>query len=178
MNNLSQKLSSIWDKLKKIKHIEIYIALFFAFIVMLIYFASFKGGGDKDNSTNLDTLDKNFSTSSEYIGYLENKLENVLGQVKGAGNVDIIITIDKGFEYVYATEEEVKTNSNGSTITTSTVILIDGKPVIEKELFPSIKGVVVVSQGANDVSVRMNLLTAIQTVISVDNSRITILAGN
>ena len=175
MDNLTHRLSSFWDKLKKIKHIEIYIALIFAAIVMICYFASFKGGGkkDTDTSTNIQT----FSTSSEYVGYLENKLENVLGQVKGAGNVDIIITLENGFEYVYATEEEVRTSSNGGTVTSSTVVLVDGKPVLEKEIFPSIQGVVVVSQGASDVSVRLNLLSAIQTVVSVDNSKITILTG-
>ncbi len=178
MNKLSESLSSLWDKLKKIKHIEIYIALFFATLVLIVYFVSFKGGGTKsDSETKIDTPIENFSNSSEYVGYLENKLESVLGQVRGAGNVDIVITLEKGFEYIYATEEETKTTSNGGTVTSNSVVLVDGKPVLEKEIFPSIQGVVVVSQGANDVSVRMNLLSAIQTVIDVDNSKITILTG-
>ncbi len=177
MNKLSEKLSQAWDKLKKTKHFEIYIALFFALLVLIVYFAAFKGGGDKNASTNIDTSNQNFSTSSEYVGYLENKLESVLGQVKGAGNVDIIITLEKGFEYVYATEEETKTTSNGGKVTSSTIIMQDGKPVLEKEIFPVVQGIVIVSSGANDVSVKMNLLSAIQTVVKVDNSKITILAG-
>ncbi len=177
MNNLSDKLTSLWEKLKKIKHIQIYLALFVAFIVLAFYFVSLPKD-EKQTSTNNNQNFETFSTSAEYICYLENKLESVLGGIKGAGSVDIVITLDKGFEYVYATEEEIKSLTNGGSVTTSKVILVDGKPVLEKELFPSIKGIVVVCKGAEDVTVRLNLLSAIQTVVDVDNSKIIILAGN
>ena len=63
-------------------------------------------------------------------------------------------------------------------MTTTKVVLVNGQPVLEEEIFPSIKGIVVVSQGAEDVGVRLNLLSALQTVVSVDSSKITILEGN
>ncbi len=110
--------------------------------------------------------------------YLENKLINVLGSVKGAGQVNVVITLENGFEYVYATEEEVRKTADGSQIIIENVILVDGKPVLTKEVYPTIKGVVVTSSGADAVSVKMNLLLALQTVIEVDNSSITILTGN
>ena len=151
MNKWSEKLMALWDKLKKIKHIGLYLALFLAVVIVGIYFTTLSNPKEENPSTNLDTNIQTFSSSGEYITWLENKLENVLGKVKGAGNVEIILTLDKGFEYVYATEEEI---------------------------FPSIKGIVVVSQGAEDVGVRLNLLSALQTVVSVDSSKITILEGN
>ena len=171
MNKWSEKLMALWDKLKKIKHIGLYLALFLAVVTL----SNLK---EENPSTNLDTNIQKFSSSSEYITWLENKLENVLGKVKGAGNVEIILTLDKGFEYVYATEEEIKELASGGSVTTTKVVLVNGQPVLEEEIFPSIKGIVVVSQGAEDVGVRLNLLSALQTVVSVDSSKITILEGN
>lgn len=178
MNKWSEKLMALWDKLKKIKHIGLYLALFLAVVIVGIYFTTLSNPKEENSSTNLDTNIQTFSSSGEYITWLENKLENVLGKVKGAGNVEIILTLDKGFEYVYATEEEIKELASGGSVTTTKVVLVNGQPVLEEEIFPSIKGIVVVSQGAEDVGVRLNLLSALQTVVSVDSSKITILEGN
>ena len=178
MNKWTEKLMLLWDRLKKIKHIGLYLALLLAVIVVGIYFMALSSSQEENPSTNLDTNIQTFSSSSEYITWLENKLENVLGKVKGAGNVEIILTLDKGFEYVYATEEEIKELASGGSVTTTKVVLVNGQPVLEEEIFPSIKGIVVVSQGAQDVTVRLNLLSALQTVVNVDNSKITILEGN
>lgn len=178
MNKWSEKLMLLWDRLKKIKHIGLYLALLLAVVIVGIYFTILSNPKEENPSTNLDTNIQTFSSSGEYITWLENKLENVLGKVKGAGNVEIILTLDKGFEYVYATEEEIKELASGGSVTTTKVVLVNGQPVLEEEIFPSIKGIVVVSQGAEDVGVRLNLLSALQTVVSVDSSKITILEGN
>lgn len=175
MNNI--KL--LWDRIKKIKHIEIYFTIVVALIIIAIYFSSV--GLSKSRSTDGDNLQQSspveFSSSAEYVQYLENKLDTVLSSVKGAGNVHVIITLASGFEYTYATEEETVQSSQGS-VTTSKFVLVDGKPVVTEEHYPKIKGIVVVAKGAEDVSVKMNLLAVIQTVIEVDSANITILAGN
>lgn len=177
MNKLTDKLHAAFEKLKKIKHIEIYIAVIFAVIIIAIYLSSL-GGKPKETEGSDGTQNETFSSSQEYVDYLEHKLINVLTGVKGAGQVNVVITLENGFEYVYATEDETKTVAGGGTVTTSKIIMVDGKPVIEKEIYPTIKGVVIVATGANDITVKMNLLTAVQTVITVINNNITILAGN
>ncbi len=177
MNKTENFLKIFWDKLKKIKHIEIYIAIIAALIIIAIYLSSF-GGKGKQTSTddNSQISQETFSTSAEYVVYLENKLDSVLSSVKGASETKVIITLETGFEYDYATKEEIKQTSSG-TITTTSLVLIDGKPVITKEYYPKIKGIVVVAKGVEDVKVKMDILTLIQTVIEVDNAKITILAG-
>ena len=90
----------------------------------------------------------------------------------------VILTLEDGFEYIYAKEEEMKVSADGGKVTTSNIVLIDGKPVLEKEVYPQVKGVVVTASGADDVSVRLNLLSALQTVIEVASQNITILTGN
>ena len=176
MSSFTDKLSLFWEKLKKIKHIEIYICVIFAIIIVAVYLTSL--GVRSDNSSQNSTQNTtSFSSSEEYVEYLENKLELVLANVKGAGRVSVAITLEQGFEYVYATEEETRTSSGGQ-VTTRTPVLVDGKPVLEKELYPKIKGVVVTSSGSGNVTVKMNLLNALLTAITVDVSNVIILEGN
>ena len=176
MSDFKLKFKQLYEKIKKVKHIEIYLACGLAVIVALIYFGSVATAqkANSDSSTNKDNVTSKFLTSQEYVYYIENKLENVISQVKGAGNVDVIVTLEKGFEYVYLTEEETKTSANGITTTTTTVVMVDGEPVLTEEIYPIIKGIVIVSAGANDVAVKMNILTLIQTVVDVDSSKISI----
>ena len=115
------------------------------------------------------------SKTQEYVTNLENKLVNVLSKVKGAGDVNVVITLEKGFEYQYVTEEEIRTNADGSTVKTEKAVLVNGEPVLEREIYPVIRGIVITASGADNLTVKMNILSAIQTVIDVDN--ITILTG-
>ncbi len=170
------KIKTFFEKFKKIKHIHIYIAVLIGIVVCLVYFCSFRP--KKNTDKEVDNSTENYGTTVEYIGFLENKLSNVLSKVSGVGNVDVIITLENGFSYEYATDTETKTIVSGgteTTITTETVILVSNKPVIIKEINPTIKGVVVVADGAKDVNVRLNILTAVETVLEIDRNNITIL---
>lgn len=181
MNSLKEKISAWLSKIKKIKHYEIYIAVAIAVLVSVFYFA-FASTSKKSSTENVgtenDIICENFSSSSEYTEYLENKLENVITSIKGVEDAKVVVSLEKGFEYVYMTEEETKTSSNGTTITKISIVMVDGQPVIKEEIYPVIKGVVVVASGAKDVGVRMNILSVIQTIIEVDNSQINILDGS
>lgn len=177
--DFKEKLKCLYEKIKKVRHIEIYLAVGLALIVGCVYFISISSPKKVENNskTQIDNFSTNFETSAEYIDYLENKLESVITRVKGVGDVDVLITLEKGFEYIYATEEETKTTSNGTSITSSNLVLVNGQPVIKEEIYPVVKGIVVIAYGAEDVSTKMNILSLIQTVVEVDNSKINIMAG-
>lgn len=179
-NDLKEKILNLISKIRKIKHFEIYLAIGLAVFVVLGYFIFSKpssNANQEGTTSKNDIVCENISSSSEYASFLENKLENVITSIKGVGNVKVAVTLEKGFEYVYATEEETKTSSNGTTITTLSIVMINGQPVIKEEIFPVVKGIVVVASGAEDVGIRMNILSIIQTIIEVDNSQIKILSG-
>lgn len=170
------KVKAFFERFKKIKHIHIYIAVLIGILVCVVYFCNFRPKKTSDKID--DSSTENYGTSVEYVDYLENKLSNVLSKVSGVGKVEVIITLENGFSYEYATDTETKTMVSGgteTTVTTETVILVSNEPVVTKEIYPSIKGVVVVAEGAKDVSVRLNILTAVETVLEVDRNNITIL---
>lgn len=178
-DSFKTRIKSMFEKVRKIKHIEIYLTVFVAIIIAIIYFSLISSNSaQSDSSTNDDNITQEFSSSMEYVNYLENKLENVLTKVKGAGNVEVAITLEKGFEYIYATEEETKTTSSGTSITSETVVMVDGQPLLLEEIYPIVQGIVVVSSGADDLSVKLNILSVLQTVIEIDNSKINIICGN
>ncbi|MBP3431743.1 MAG: hypothetical protein J6K39_02695 [Clostridia bacterium] len=170
------KLKSFWEKLKSIKHIQIVLPLVIALVLCVIYF-SFVGGAEDDNSQQNST--EEFSSTVEYVDILENKLCSVLSKISGVGETNVIITLESGFSYEYATDSETKTTVSGgneTTIKTETLILVSNQPVVVKETYPVIKGVVVVAKGAEDFSVKMNIMQAVETVLEIDSKNITILA--
>lgn len=187
MSDKKEKLS-IWDripilqKLKNIKHIEIYLLCIFAIILIVVYSTTIKNKSDK-------TTTQTSFTAQEYSQYLEDKLSNILSDISGAGTVKVMITLDGGMKYEYAKESEEITTSNevgGNTNTKTTkneevvIVTINGKatPLIIKESYPDVCGVVVVASGASNVQVKLNIMKAIKTLLNVKDENIQILTGN
>ena len=108
-----------------------------------------------------------------YVSALEEKLERSLKRVKGAGRVDVIISVASTAEQVYCMERV--TDVSGKT--TETPVFIGGKPVVMKESTPEILGVIVVCEGAKTLSVKVDLLNACKVFLSVDESKIKILSA-
>ena len=177
--------SNFWDKLsflqrlKNIKHIEIIVVVLFVFVLAVLYISSLT------NTTKTSLDDFNVQ---EYASNLECKLENVLGEISGAGKVSVMIMLDGGMKYEYAKEsEEVTTSSsltngtNSKTTTNENIVMItqNGKstPLIIREYYPEVTGVVVVCSGAKNIAVKLNIISAVSTLLGVDNSKIEVLVG-
>ena len=177
MADFREKFKNLFEKIKKIKHIQIYLVVGLAILMVGVYISTLSKKKETKDST-IDNSCSEFSTSAEYVTYLENKLENVITSIKGVGQAEVIITLEKGFEYIYQTEEETRSTSNGTSITTTEVVMVDGKPIIKEEIYPIVKGIVVVAKGSSDVAIRLDIQSVIQTVIDIDGSQIKIMEGN
>lgn len=137
------------EKIKNVKHIEIYIVIIFLVIVFLIYGSTFK---DKRKTTAQSTEELPL-TISKYVDDLEKNLESTLSNIKGASNVNVLITLD-------LKDAEIKDN------------------VIHTSNFPSIKGVLIVASGVENTNVKLNMLKAVQAVIEINTGCIEILSSN
>lgn len=161
-------------KLKGIKNIELIIAGVVCAVVLLFYFVPmFSPSAD-------NALPSSFS---EYAGNLEKNLGTILSEIKGAGKVSVMITFESGVEQVYAYSTDTQTNKNTdgvkeTSVTTekNTIVVSSGQPVVVKEIMPLIKGVLVVADGANNISVKMNILKAVQALLELPTSKIEIFA--
>ncbi|HBF86291.1 MAG TPA: hypothetical protein DDW54_01275 [Clostridiales bacterium] len=115
------------------------------------------------------------SDTEKYVASLESKLSSALSKVNGAGKVSVMISVSEGVSSVIATEEK-KTEEAGKTVTTANPVLVNGKPIILGEKYPEITGVVIVSKGAGNISVKMAILNAATTVLGVPANKVQILA--
>ena len=89
MNENRKKTSIKWlEKLKNVKHIEIYIAVIFIVILLLIFLSS-----NKTKETKQSTKTNEMSVTA-YIEYVERSLEESLSNIAGISNVNVMITLD------------------------------------------------------------------------------------
>lgn len=148
MSDNEKKTGFKWfEKLKKIKHIEIYIAIIFIVILLLIYMSNFTGSKLDNNDSNTDTL-----TVTAYIDRLESNLEETLSNIGGVSDVKVMITLNMA-------EAEVADSQ------------------ISLNKFPEIKGVIVTAKGVNDTATKLKVLHAVEAVIDIRNGNIEILSS-
>lgn len=131
------------------------------------------------------------TVNRSYEDILEAKLANILSQVKGAGSVVISITLENTGTQEHAKnvikENKViqeKDTSGGLRTTTeskeSEQILMSREnsadhPVMVKETKPTIKGILVIADGAHDSVVKANLTKAVEAGMGVAPYKITVL---
>jgi stage III sporulation protein AG len=172
-----------FEKLKKIKNIEIYLAVVVVVIIVAIYFSSLPGKKSADaNGTNSAAA----QSAESYADKLEQKLLSVIGNIKGAGTVSVIVmTEGEGtVELAYDIDEKTVTQNgaNGQSTSTTTanktpLLGKDGKPIVLYTYPPKISGIVVVATGAGDIGVRLTIMRAVQAVIGGSSAKIEVLTG-
>lgn len=171
-----------WEKIKSIKHWEIYAAAIVVVIMLGIYLSSINRKQSTEHDDMVTTVTNGDST---YASQLETKLQNVLSCVAGAGHVAVMVMTDgEGTaELAYDIQEKTvtQTGANGQEVTTTTVdktvVTKNNSPMVLWTNPPKILGIVVVATGASDVSVRLNLMHAVETLIGDNNVPIQILSG-
>lgn len=151
---------SFKDLLKKVKPEYLMIAAA-AIIVLILFGSSFvKTQTEKDYDVN------------DYVDMLETKLSDRLSELDGAGKVNVIISVKSGMRSEIATEKQV---GGIGDRTTETPVLISGKPLVLGEIYPEICGVIIMAKGAENVKVRLSLITAAQTFLDVSSDKIQVL---
>lgn len=123
---------------------------------------------------------------------LESRLQEILSQIEGAGNVRVMITLAQSQEIVVAEDgkydrthtEETDAQGGRRTVealnTSGTKLTITGKdgsltPLILKTIAPRVEGVIIAAQGGGDAVVREQLLRAAQTVLGVEPHKVQVL---
>lgn len=161
----SKKINFL-DKIKSNKKLQTILII----VIFLIVFAVFL----------LNTFSKKESQTSQgnaqdlYVQELEERLSNTLSKVDGAGKVSIVITVESGMETVLAMKTETIENSSGKHVT-ETPVLVNGKTVVLKEMYPKIIGVLIVAEGANNIGVMRKIQQATVSLLDINVNQIEIL---
>ena len=165
----NNKLNNFLEKIKNNKKTQ-YVILGLLVIIALFVFIF---GYNKPQALATDSGDYVVN----YVENLEKRLSNVLSKVKGAGKVSVVITVESGMETVLAMKTTTKEDSSGKIESETTPIIVNGKTVILKELYPKIVGVLIVSEGVKNISVMNKLQQATISLLNIDINQIEILSA-
>lgn len=110
---------------------------------------------------------------------LEATLEDILSQIQGVGQVQVLLTEDTGREVIYQTDTESDTRDGAASQSGSTVIIEDTgqseSGLVRQTREPQYRGAVVVCQGADDPSVRLAVVNAVRCVTGLGADAIAVL---
>ena len=105
---------------------------------------------------------------------LQASLEAILGQIEGAGRVQVLLTEKSGAETVYQMNEDRAAGDDREDTRREAVLISDGSRektgLVRKVNRPTYQGAVVVCQGADSAAVRLAIAQAVKsaTGLTVD----------
>lgn len=171
--------------LKKMEKRQIMI-LFLAGVLLLVISFPVK---KKEEREEVKTVQ--LENDESYTEYLEEKLETILSQMHGAGDVAVMITFSSSAEQVVEKDLELKdemiteSDSQGGVRKTNnslhgeTTVFAEGEngegsPYVTKEIAPKVEGVVVLAEGGDNAVVVKNITEAIQALFGIETHKIRI----
>lgn len=162
-----EEKKGVFSFLEKLKIDRKYQTIVFIVILSLIAIFVFLTFNRDEKTTS--------ESNNDYVAVLETKLSDVLGKIDGAGKVSVMITVESGMETVLATKTNI-TEYDGKKVTEETPIIVNGKTVILRENYPRIVGVLVIAEGAGDLTVMRKIQQATLSVLDVSLKQVEILS--
>lgn len=130
-------------------------------------------GGDEIEQTVITQPADNILT-------MEEKLEDILRTIAGAGKVRVMLSVKAGEEVVYQTDDRY--TSDGTVDSSDTVMVTDSNRtqsgLVSKVLPPIYQGAVVVCQGADSPQVRLDVVEAVSKITGLSTDKIAVLKLN
>lgn len=110
---------------------------------------------------------------------VEERLEDILSQIEGAGKVQVLLTRQTGERYIYQTDDDTSINSDSSSSRQDTVIITDSDRAQQGLICridpPLYLGAVIVCQGGDRASVRLAIVEAVTNATGLGADKITVL---
>jgi len=183
-------------KKKKINLKEIGIDKLVLIIIagVVLVICSFPSSDKESDSGSNNKVDSTTSQSQDDITYeqqLEQKLQDILKNVEGAGNVQVMITLKTSSEKVikedsqYSKSDTIENDSEGGnrqindiSSQGSSVFTTDENgnsvPYVIKEIRPQIEGVAVIAEGGDDAAVTTSIINTIEALFNVSANKISV----
>lgn len=109
----------------------------------------------------------------------EERLEEILMQIDGAGKVQVMLTLANGEETIYQTNDNTNNDDDSLSTRRDTVTVTDSDRVqsglVRQVNPPTYLGAVIVCQGADHASVRLAIIEAVSKVTDLGADRISVL---
>ena len=106
---------------------------------------------------------------------LSEEMEKLLSSIEHAGTVKVLLTLEKGEETLYQTDED----QDGDSLRLDTVLITDGnrnqEGLIRQVNPPKYLGAVILCQGAESAAVRLAIVEAVSKLTGLGADRISVL---
>lgn len=164
----------ILQYLKKFKNTKALLIIFIIGIVL----ALFPTGSQQE--------EVNVSKAEDFVTYkedLEKELESIISKISGAGECDVMVTLENVGSTYFAKDETQSTKRHADETETNTQtnhVLKNEKstgdaPLITKKTYPDISGVLVCAEGAGNVGVKNSIVKALEALLGIKTHRIEVL---
>ena len=143
---------------------------------------------DEEGVTEGGSVQENRTEQERYVAYLEKRLTDVLSRMEGVGEVEVMVTVADTGEHVVEKDVDradtvtTESDSAGGSRTVSenstkeqTIYVESGNksyPYVQKELLPTVVGVVVVAEGGGSPVVVSNISESVQALLPIEAHRI------
>lgn len=171
---------------RKIENLVVFIIILIVTVLLIKMFCY--GGEAEDTDTSTEGVDLYERGSYEKEESLDTRLEKILSKIEGAGQVKVLITYSQTNEVVPVYNEdkkevltEEKDDAGGVRTINETqnkreVIYEENngnKNIISKSVIsPKIEGAIVLAQGGDDVTVKSNIIGAVEAVTGIATHKI------
>ena len=170
MERVNKLSKTILAGLKKYKYAVLVLLLGIA--LMLLPF------GKKEETTETEVQVETLSDEA-YAQALEQRLEDMLCQVSGAGQVRVMLTLQTGSRTEYQTDTQISDSETQSQEERKTVILSEGsaydKAAVSAVQYPRFQGALILCQGADQSTVRLSLVNAVAALTGLSSGQITVI---
>lgn len=177
---LKEKLNKLFkDNGDNKKKTENLVFLLIILVVTVVAINFIWKDEEKNTDTGQNDTSKKLASSNETIKInqqdsLEEKLENILSNIAGVGNVDVLITYNETEELIPVYNQQDKksttneTDSQGGTRIVEEVdinkevIYQNDEIIVQKKVSPKIEGAIITATGANNSQVKTNIIGAVE----------------
>ena len=177
-------LSAVWIRKLSDEKIRNRLLISVGLLGLLLIFLSELGGTENPKVTSMSQTVEN----EAYIQSMEDKLGKLVEQVSGAGNCHVMVTLEQGTQYVFASEskkvidetqshdgnENSKVQQKDNSESRIVVLEENGvsRPLVETSKEPQVKGVVVVCEGGSSSIVRERVTEVLTTVLGIGSHQV------
>lgn len=138
--------------------------------------------------------DSNQTYSSSNSESLERRLEDILKNIDGVGDVKVFINYSESSETVAMYNENAKKSMTEETDKSGGVRKVEETdsqkeviyqeqngnktPIVQKTIEPKIEGAIITAKGASDINVKTNIIQAVEAATGLATHKIQVFQGN
>lgn len=175
---------------EKIKNImgnpKLLIALGIGGILLIFISSLFSGGGDENIKSTNNIQNYN---AEEYCELLETDIKNIVTGITGDKEPTVVITLESGIRYSYASIDETDTSSSTGSATDqsseskkkSYITIKDAEggeqALVVTEIMPSVRGVAIICNGGNSEQIAEKIKNAVTAALNITSKRVYISGG-